>query len=348
MRACKKAKIARFKRLAGFFVFHLSFFIFLIPLAADSGSLSMPSISAPSMPTISNPTIGSSFYMPGSNDFFNGSKKSASSSNTKTSDSQPRNSSLTENSSDANSALVKSQSDSNQQISTKSSENKITTAAKVATKAASSFNGLSASDISSLDSLGLLGSFSSLLGNGKNIFTEDNSAKTTAMASSADSALLRQILNELNELKTEVQAQKNGKLTSTPNLASAAKINDPKILRFTVNGYDVLSTCKKIYFSRQESDGTFLLTGDRIYTANSTQRTETFYMLFKATASKGGVTSYTVTPAVIQDYENKYSFLYELAERGNLTANRTGNLVTMRINDSNWKMDVLLAMDDNR
>lgn len=113
-----------------------------------------------------------------------------------------------------------------------------------------------------------------------------------------------------------------------------------------MNGYDILSTCKKIYFSEQESDGTFLLTGDRKYFSANKSRSETFYFFFNSKGSDGGITKYKVTPAVSQDSENKYSFLYGLTQKDELEAERTGNLITLRSNDGNgWKMDLLISMN---
>jgi hypothetical protein len=52
-----------------------------------------------------------------------------------------------------------------------------------------------------------------------------------------------------------------------------------------------------------------------------------------------------VSLAVSQDYENQYSYLYQLAQKNALSADRTGNLVTLRVNDGVWKMDLLLSLD---
>ena len=50
-------------------------------------------------------------------------------------------------------------------------------------------------------------------------------------------------------------------------------------------------------------------------------------------------------PSRKPDYENQYSYLYQLAQKNALSADRTGNLVTLRINDGVWKMDLLLSLD---
>ena len=88
-----------------------------------------------------------------------------------------------------------------------------------------------------------------------------------------------------------------------------------------------------------------MLTGDRKYLSENKARNETFYFYFHAQGTDKGITKYTVTPAVSQDYENQYSYLYQLTQKNALTADRTGNLVTLRASDGNWKMDLLISLD---
>lgn len=306
------------------FVGSLSFFVFSEGAKASSSSTVqttdsdtssvmpvmplMPSVSSPSMPTISAPTIGSPFYTPG------------------------------ESSGTTSSGTASSQQASPDTVTAPAAP----AAATVKNASALSslgLNGLSssvtASDLTSLDGAGLLGSFYSSLNNP--LTTGDSSTNT----------LLTNILQQLNELKQEnksaitgSQAEKNADVTNS----SAARENStqPAILRFTVNGYDVLVTCRTIYFSDTESDGSFLLTGDRKYVSDGKTRDETFYLLFKTKGSAGFSTQYVVEPAVVQDYANKYSFVYQLAQKVNLSAAKTGNLITMRINEPVYNMDLLI------
>ena len=214
--------------------------------------------------------------------------------------------------------------------------------------------GLTASDLTSMESLGLLSS--GVLG-GRDLSTlAAKSLGSTAGSGATDSLLLQQILTQLTELKEQVAKQTaatpaaqtvSAQTTSavTETYTQEAKAGH-KILRFVVNGYDVLSTCRDIYFSTQEADGSFLLTGDRKYQSSGVSRSETFHLLFRAKGSKEGITTYAVTPAVTQDYTNEYSFLYQLSERKNLTAEQTGNFISMRVNEPQWKMDLLLSLDD--
>ena len=274
----------------------------------------IPDISSPSMPVISAPTLGSSFYTPGEN-----------------------------------SPYLSSQSADTAVTEKKSSEKKSSAALSAATAAnsAESFSpaginalssSVSASDLNSLQNAGMLGNLYSILGNSSGAASPLTNPADTA---STDSQLAN-ILQQLKEIK-QLSADK-----AVPDTDSAGKStvrtdsSQPAILRFVVNGYDILSTCRSTYFSNQESDGTFLLTGDRKYTSDGRTRNETFYLLFKTTGSTGFSTQYAVEPAVVQDYANKFSFVYQLAHMQNLSAVKTGNLITMRLNEPAYNMDLLI------
>ncbi len=149
-----------------------------------------------------------------------------------------------------------------------------------------------------------------------------------------------------SDLTTSVKntADQNAESTTEESGATQKTVVHPYFLRFTVNGYNILNTCTRVYISVPEADGTFLVTGDRRYTSDGKIRTETFHILFRAVTNSGGLNSYEVASAVSQDYLNEYSFLYQLAQRKNLTATRTGNLVTMRTTDANWKLELLIDL----
>ena len=98
-----------------------------------------------------------------------------------------------------------------------------------------------------------------------------------------------------------------------------------------INGSDILASCKTIYFSKPEADGTFLLTADRNYATDGGQRSETFYLLFKAAAGGGSGNGYTVIPAVLQMQPDPVSPVHRLAKEQGLTAEKTGNLVSLRV-----------------
>lgn len=288
-----------------------------------SAGVSMPAVTAPSMPTVSVPTIGGGFYTPSSPTI----KNNASAKTTKTAPASQGNATTT----------------------TPSSAQ--ATASRIAAAQSATAAGLTASDLTSLDSLGLLSS--GVLGGGN---LTSLAAKNASLSGSTDSLLLQQILAQLTELKEQVAKQNapapDAQTTAAQTVSAVTEHytqetkSGHKILRFVANGYDILATCRDIYFSTQETDGSFLLTGDRKYLSSGANRSETFHLLFRATGSTEGITNYAVTPAVTQDYTNEYSFLYQLAERKNLTAQQTGNFISLRVNEPNWKLDLLLSLDD--
>lgn len=286
--------------------------------AVSVSPLSMPSVSAPTMPTVTAPSIGNDYYVPGSSSFYPGIRNGLANRMRQTVPADSQNTSAVAMKNQQNAANVLS----------------------VGNKARTSFAGLTASDLNTLNSKGLLDQYSGLLG-GNAALTLSN-AQASANGSAKNSILLQQILGQLTELKAQ-----NGTIAKPP-VSSASFTQEgkrgSKILRFMVNGQDVLSTCRDIYFSTQEADGSFLLTGDRKYVSDGGSHSETFYLLFRANGSTEGITRYTVTPEVTQDTVNEHSFLYQLAQKKNLTAQRTGNLLSMRETDSDWKMDMLLSM----
>ena len=306
------------------------------PKSSESTS---SSISMPEMPSVSMPSLGSGFYTPGRSDFYNPNlnrSRNAQSKQTQTTQADKQNQSPSTAISSSEKPSVQAQK-----------------ASVIAQNASSALNGLTADDISSMSDLGIFSQLSGLLGRGNsNLQNQLLSTQNTVTANTVDSTTLKQILSELTELKNQMnnsgEKSENASLSDKSageNTFSNTSKKEPKILRFIVNGYDILSTCKKIYFSELETDGTFLLTGDRKYLSENKARNETFYFYFHAQGTDKGITKYTVTPAVSQDYENQYSYLYQLTQKNALNADRTGNLVTLRASDGNWKMDLLISLD---
>ena len=117
------------------------------------------------------------------------------------------------------------------------------------------------------------------------------------------------------------------------------------MLRFKVNGYNILDSLTEVFFSETEPDGTFLLTGDRKYFTNQQVHTETFYMLFKTVNSNGSSITYKVQPSIVQDSKNENSYVYKLSNIKNLTAEKTGNLVVMHFTGDSLSADILLDID---
>jgi hypothetical protein len=217
-----------------------------------------------------------------------------------------------------------------------------TTVADTASAAAATANNggtITASDLVNLNSLGVLGNLSGLIGNSRLSTGTLPGQVLPGTAQTDTTVLLDKILAELQNLKQSQAANIAAAGTAYTLKTSAAK---PAILRFTVNGADILPSCRTVYFSGCEPNGSFLLTGDRKYSLAGKSRTETFYLLFSATGSDGSRTFYTVTPAVSQDSVNEDSCMYQLTKKNRLGASKTGNLVTMQVADSSWNMDLLL------
>ena len=276
----------------------------------SSPSVSTNSISSPSMPTISAPSLSQGFYIPG--DFYQ--KK-------------------TTPAEKAKEAEEKESAQKNEAIT--SLKNYIPS--------------LTAQDISSLGDAGFLDSFSFLN-------TKDSS-----------SVMLEEILKQLEQIKnaqntiinTQISLPQTSENSSTQVIKSAERTDliesqklkrslkfPARILRFTVNNYDILKTCKKIYISRPQNDGTFLVSADRLYSSDNKNRNETFHILFTCNKNETDCSNYRTTTSVNQDYLNAYSFLYQMSQKENLFAYRTGNFVTLKTNDSDWKLDLLIDLGE--
>ena len=198
---------------------------------------------------------------------------------------------------------------------------------------------LTAYDISSLYDSGLFDNLSSL---------SSQNSLTSYSTSTSTNVLLQQVLNSLNELKKQQQsasAKDKNKLDAVKTDSENFKKREPSILRFKINGYNILDSLTEVFFSETEPDGTFLLTGDRKYFINQHVHTETFYMLFKTVSSNGTSVTYKVQPSIVQDTKNDNSYVYKLANVKNLTAEKTGNLVVMHFSGDSVSADILLDID---
>ncbi len=270
----------------------------------------MPTISnIPQMPSISAPAIGGKFYTPGSNDFYKGFTPS-----------KP-NSPQVEN---TNSSSNNTSSQSVQANKTQNSENaKVLSTLLGSTSSLLNSSSVTAMDISNMSNNNLVGSLYNLTG-GINASGQDTQI------------LLTEILHQLEEIKKQ---QDSANLSSNK---AESSVNRSKILRFTINGNNILNTCRTVFFSQKENDGSFLLTADRKYDFNSQSRDETFYLLFKADGNCGYSAGYNVQPKVIQDSKNEDSPLFKLSQQKSLHADKTGNLVSLKVVSEKFNLDLLL------
>lgn len=274
---------------------------------ASAQGTSFSSITSPSMPTVSSPEIGNGFYSPGAILKPEYSKNKSDSSQPEKSKSENKNS----ESSNAKNEMQK----------------KILSA-------------LTAKDISLLNEKGFSSDINSMI---FSLSSSDNSQETKV--------LLNKILAEIEKIKDNSDKENSNKKSPEVSAASAKEEKQPekakaRLLRFSVNGYDILRTCRKIYISEVQLDGTFLVTGDRVYSSDGKNRAETFHILFKSSPSENGSLNYKATANVTQDYLNENSFLYQLSKFESLPAMRVGNFVSMRTEEPNWKLELLIDLGE--
>ena len=194
-------------------------------------------------------------------------------------------------------------------------------------------NMLTASDISGLYATGSFNTVSSLTGN--------NSTDSTT-------ALLKEILQRLNELKIEQKtagAAEQEIYAAKKQDSETFKTRKPSVLRFKINSYSIKDSLTQTFLSDPEPDGSFLLTADRKYFLNNKSCSETFYMLFKAVKSNGNTTTFSVTPSIAQGTENKNSYVYKLCQCKDIIAEKTGNLVVVHYVSEDVTTDLLLDID---
>ena len=271
------------------------------------------SITSPRMPTISAPTMGSGFYLPGSvlNPIYMGN----------THQEKPG---------------VK------EKAKVESKKKDVDAAVKRA------LGSVTASDMNVLSKMGLLDKLYSTADLSVLPYNSGNQTKD----------ILVDVLTKIESIKTETQSKTpearifdNNSRVSLPvsnNAPTPSNVASSKIIRFSVNGYDILSTCRHVYISDVQSDGTFLVTGDRRYSTDGKTRKETFHLLFKKSADESGVSRYETATAVSQDYLNENSFLYQMSNMKGLKASRVGNLVTMRTDDKNWNLELLIDLGERK
>ena len=297
-----------------------------------------------SMPTIESPSLGTGFYTPSSSPspFMSGRGETSSASG----------SGKSASSSAASSGKAKSSSGGE----ASSSQSRSRTLA----------GSVSARDLETMDSLGLLGGLSGILSEGYGSSLYSRSASSTVLTDRTEETnrLLNRVLEKMEEIKVKgessrtesaavlVSDEKELPADSTASSASGSENpsstvrNKSRLLRFAVNGYNVLRTCRTVYISDVQDDETFLVTGDRRYMSDGKTRSETFHILFKTKPESTAVCEYDAATAVTQDSYNPNSFVYQLSKRRNMMASRTGNLVSMRTEDPDWRLELLIDLGE--
>ena len=298
------------------------------------------------MPTIESPTIGDGMYVPGNG---KNSAYTGPFSKQQTAPSSPTDSPTSAAGTETASSSGKSTTDSS----------------------------VTAKDLQTLGSRGLLSQLSTFFSERDSTFPGLTGTAFSAVPASrvSDSErtnmLLQKVLSGLEEIKAgnnAVAASSAGEKASSSKIASdgtvqtvsevsasmqtsststvAPVVKQSRLLRFTVNGYNVLRTCRTIYISDVQSDGSFLVTGDRRYMSDGKTCSETFHLLFKTQPEDSAQTGYNAATAVTQDSFNPNSFVYQMSTRTDLTASRTGNLVSMRTEDPAWRLELLIDLGE--
>lgn len=122
--------------------------------------------------------------------------------------------------------------------------------------------------------------------------------------------------------------------------AQAPASAEPSILRFLVNGYDLLQTFGGPLIASRSGDGSFLITGDRFLILSGRRRRETFYLLYrKETASRG-----RLYMDVSQEVANGESYLFRLSRRGPFGAERIGDLLVVRDPAEDLSLDLVFRL----
>lgn len=277
-------------------------FILLLLSASIFAQSSGIMMQSPKMPSISPPALGNGFYTPGNSSFYSGTNPAA----------NTENSEKTQNTGTAQSVSA----------SPVVSDKKTDILSDSISKNLPEY--LSAMEISNLSGTGIFNSISNLTGN-------------YSSYSGSDKILLTQILEQLQELNKKLSENQD----SRQKVSDVRRENSSSILRFYVSQNDILSSCTTVFFSKPETDGSFLLTGDRKFSAGGKVFLETFYLFFKATGAENGSTKFTVTAELSPD-NNSFSVLKALTNSSPLTAKKSGNLVSLKTGTIN----LLLSLEN--
>lgn len=210
---------------------------------------------------------------------------------------------------------------------TADTDRKKVTAANLATLSASLLSGTNTTNSSS-------DLISSLLGN--------TTQQKLSGTNTATNVILEQILEKLDKLDNLAPVVTDSRTETAAEKTQPVKQTGAKILRCSANGYNILETCRTVFSSSKSADGSFLITGDRKYLSNYKTRDETFYLFFRRFSPD----TYELAASVLQDYENTYSFMYQLSKKTPLKVSVVGNLISLKISEPDWKFDLLIDIAD--
>ena len=167
------------------------------------------------------------------------------------------------------------------------------------------------------------------------------------------SALLEKALKRIEadkdaEGSASGSANRPGAVSAPASAQAAAPVSrtpapaEPTILRFLVNGYDILPTFGGPVIASRSGKGSFLITGDRFLVLAGRRRRETFYLLYRQDGSGRG----RLYVDVSQEVANPESYLYRLSRRGPFKAERTGDLLVVRDPARDLALDLVFRLPD--
>lgn len=186
---------------------------------------------------------------------------------------------------------------------------------------------------SSLSSLGNLNSL--LSGSGINSLSNTNNSSTL---------ILNQILEQLNNIQSELSdiknstdytQNKNSQNTTTNNNISNSLNN---ILKFKINGINILPSITNVFFSKQENDGSLLVSFDRTYFINSQKFDETLYLFFRNV----GNNIYEVALSLSQIPLNENSLFYKLKNYSVYESTKSSNCYLINFSRKDLSIELLL------
>jgi len=156
--------------------------------------------------------------------------------------------------------------------------------------------------------------------------------------SGTDSETLKKILQLLE--KSENQAAGVSATTeATPLVAQPLATTVPIFERLVINKVNILSTITQVIPSAITSNGSFLITGERIISARD-GLSEIFYFMCRSLDGE----KYMLNVDLTQAKENPQSYLYQLVRKSPLEGKKTGDLVVFRFSESEWQSDIVIRL----
>ncbi len=170
-------------------------------------------------------------------------------------------------------------------------------------------------------------------------------SSTPKASTSTDQATLEKILALLQKQQESATASGAaavpGAAENPPPSAEKRRISSGgELVRFSVNGYDVLSSVRTEVSSVLARDGSFLITCDRAYPVSGRRLAESVYLLCRKTGSA----TYRLYADVSQSETNPHSFPYRLSRKTPISGTLTGDLLVFRSVESDWKLDLVIRV----